>query len=455
VGGGPGGYVAAIRAAQLGKSVAIVERDALGGVCLNWGCIPTKSLLHDSEVLHTVKNADKHGIKISGFTVDFKATVKRSRQVAQRLSRGVEYLMKKNGVTHVKGSGRLKSREEVEVTGSSGETLVLQAGYIILATGARNLEIPGLQVDGKRTLSSREAMILEKVPGRMIIIGAGAIGVEFASFYHEYGTQVDLVEMLPTVLPQEDDDISMMLARLFDRRGIAVHTSTRVEKIDSLKTKVKVHVSSDGKSEILEGDVALVAVGVQGNVEALGLEEAGVTVEKGWIKVNEVCQTTKEGIYAIGDVIGPPWLAHVASAEGRVAVEHLSGKNPQPIDYHSIPACTYCQPQVASIGLTEKAALQAGHDINVGKFPMRASGRALASGESDGMVKIIFDAKYGELLGCHIIGSGATELIAEMGVAKTLETTHEEILRTIHAHPTLSEALMEAVAAAFGRPIHI
>lgn len=455
IGGGPGGYVAAIRAAQLKNTVAIVEKDALGGICLNWGCIPTKALLKDAEVLHTIKHAGDFGIKISDYSFDFRKTVGRSRKVAQRLSKGVEFLMKKNGITHIKGTGSLKSKGEVRVDRTGSDETVLECRHIIVATGARNLEPPGLEVDGKRSLSSAEAMVLKKIPGTMIIIGAGAIGVEFASMYHEFGTEIHLVEMLPGVLPQEDEEVSDLLGKLFQRRGINVHTSTRVEKIETLKTKVKVHVKSGENRGVLDGDLALVAVGVQGNVEGIGLEDVGVQVEKGWIKVNEFCQTSVEGIYAIGDVIGPPWLAHVASAEGRVAAEHLSGRNPRPIDYNNIPACTYSRPEVASIGLTEKKAREAGHDISVGKFPMRASGKALAAGESEGMVKMVVDKAYGEILGCHIIGPGATELIAEVAAARTLESTYHEIMETVHAHPTLSESIMEAAAAVVGETIHV
>lgn len=455
IGGGPGGYVAAIRAAQLGKKVALIEKDRLGGICLNWGCIPTKSLLRDSEVLHLVKNAAKYGIKISDYTVDFSVSVKRSRDVSKRLSKGVEYLMKKNKITHLKGNGVIKSKNEVEVTDKTDKKSILKTNNIIIATGARNSEIEGLETDGERVITYKEALVLEQIPNRMIIIGAGAIGVEFASFFHEYGTEVHLVEMLPHILPAEDEEISEILTKLFKKRGIRTYTSTEVERIDPLKTKIKVHVTSDGKTKILEGDLALVAIGVQGNVENLGLEEVGVEVENSWIKVNEFYETSVKSIYAIGDVVGPPWLAHVASAEGHVAAVHISGKIPKTVNYSNIPGCTYCRPQVASIGMTEKEALEAEYEIKVGRFPFRASGKALAMGEPEGLVKVIFDAKYGELLGCHIIGIDATELIAEIGAIRTLETTYEEILNTIHAHPTISECFMEAVADAYDRAIHI
>ncbi|HJL83813.1 MAG TPA: dihydrolipoyl dehydrogenase [Candidatus Marinimicrobia bacterium] len=456
MGGGPGGYVAAIRAAQLGKSVAVVEKEALGGICLNWGCIPTKSLLKDSEVLHLVKNADKYGIDVDGYSVNFGASVKRSRRVAKRLSKGIEYLLKKNKIEYIAGTAFLKSATEVEVAGAKGKKkTVIQSDNVIIATGARNREFPGLETDGKRVISSKEAMVLDDIPKSMIIIGAGAIGAEFASLYSEYGTEIHLVEMLPGLLPMEDVEISKLLRRLFEDRGMNVHTSAKVEKIERLKTKVKVNITKEDGKEVIEAQMALVAIGVQGNVERLGLEKAGVNVDKNYIQVNEVYQTSVPNIYAIGDVIGAPWLAHVASAEGRVAAEYICAKQPEPLNYGNIPGCTYCRPQVASVGMTEKAATDAGYTLKIGRFPMRASGKALALGEPEGFVKVIFDEKYGELLGCHIIGPEATELIAEAGAVRTLETTHEEILRTVHAHPTISESFMEAVADAYDEAIHI
>ena len=456
MGGGPGGYVAAIRAAQLGKSVAVVEKEALGGICLNWGCIPTKSLLKDSEVLHLVKNADKYGIDVNGYSVNFGTSVKRSRRVAKRLSKGIEYLLKKNKIEYIAGTASLKSATEVEVNGTKGKKkTIIQSDNVIIATGARNREVPGLETDGKRVISSKEAMVLDDIPKSMIIIGAGAIGAEFASFYSEYGTEIHLVEMLPELLPVEDVDISKLLKKLFEERGMNIHNSAKVDKIECLKTKVKVNVTKEGRKEVLEAQLALLAIGVQGNVERLGLKKVGVNVNKSYIQVNDVCQTSVPSIYAIGDMIGPPWLAHVASAEGRVAVEHICGKEPEPLNYGNIPGCTYCRPQVASVGMTEKAAKDAGYTIKIGRFPMRASGKALALGETEGFVKVIFDEKYGELLGCHIIGPEATELIAEAGAVRTLETTHEEVLRTVHAHPTISESFMEAVADAYDEAIHI
>ena len=455
IGGGPGGYVAAIRAAQLGKSAIVVESNHLGGVCLNWGCIPTKALLRSAELYEQLQRAGEFGLKTGKIEVDWPAVVRRSRDVASRLNKGIEMLLKKHGVTYLPGRGMLVSAAEVKVTPLKGAPLSLSAGHIIIATGARNSEIEGLETDGERIITYKEALVLEQIPNRMIIIGAGAIGVEFASFFHEYGTEVHLVEMLPHILPAEDEEISEILTKLFKKRGIRIYTSTEVEKIDSLKTKIKVHVTSDGKNKILEGDLTLVAIGVQGNVENLGLEKVGVEIENSWIKVNEFYETSVKSIYAIGDVIGPPWLAHVASAEGHVAAVHISGKIPKTVNYSNIPGCTYCRPQVASIGMTEKEALEAGYEIKVGRFPFRASGKALAMGEPEGLVKVIFDAKYGELLGCHIIGIDATELIAEIGAIRTLETTYEEILNTIHAHPTISECFMEAVADAYDRAIHI
>ncbi len=456
VGGGPGGYVAAIRAAQLGKSVAVVEKDALGGICLNWGCIPTKSLLKDSEVLYLIKNADKYGINVDGYSVNFGTSVKRSRRAAKRLSKGVEYLLKKNKVELMIGTASLKSAAEVEVAGAKGKKkTVIRSDNVIIASGARDLELPGLEPDGKRVISSKKAMVLDDIPKSMIIIGGGAIGVEFASFFREYGTEVHLVEMLPDLLPVEDAEVSILLKKSFEERGMYVHTSTKVEKINRLKTKVKVQVTKESGKEGLEAQLALVAIGVQGNVEGLGLEKVGVNVDESYIQVNEVCQTSVPNIYAVGDVIGPPWLAHVASAEGRVAAEHICGKQPKPLDYGNIPGCTYCRPQVASVGMTEKVAMDTGYSLRIGRFPMKASGKALAVGESEGMVKVIFDEQYGELLGCHIIGPEATELIAEAGAVRTLETTYEEILNTVHAHPTISECFMEAVADAYDEAIHI
>ena len=453
LGGGPGGYVAAIRAAQLGQKVAIIDKDRLGGICLNWGCIPTKALLKNAEILHYVKNSKKFGINISEYDVDFGKTVKRSRDVSQRLSKGIEFLMKKNKITHIEGRGVLKSANEIEVTkGKKKETV--KADKIIIATGARPKIFPGMKPDGKQVITSKEAMILKTPPKKMVIIGAGAIGVEFAYFYNEYGTEVHLMEMIPNILPVEDVDVSKEVEKSFKKSGIKIYTETKVTQIEKLKTKVKVHTKKGEKSQIIDADIVLNAVGVTGNIEKFGLEDVGVKTDRGAITINEFNQTSVPNIYAIGDVTGPPWLAHVASAQGHVASEHAAGHDTHPVDYSNIPGCTYCQPQVASLGLTEAAAKEAGHNIKVGRFDFRASGKALATGDSTGFVKIIFDAKYGELLGCHIVGSEATELIAELGVAKALETTWQEIAMTVHAHPTLSEAVMEAALDAFGQSVH-
>ena len=453
LGGGPGGYVAAIRASQLGLKTAIIEKDKLGGICLNWGCIPTKALLKNAEVLHIVQNSAQYGITIPKFSVDFPASIKRSRDVAERLSKGIAFLMKKNSITHFEGPGKLISRHELEVTKGKKKTR-LNANNIIIATGGRPRTFLGMKLNGKNIISSKEAMILKKIPKKMIIIGSGAIGVEFAYFFNAYGTEIHLIEMLPRILPVEDETVSKELARTFKKSKMKIYTDTKVSQIESLKTKVKVHLERKGKQEILEGDVALVAIGVTGNTENIGLEKIGVNVEKGAVVINEFNQTSVPNIYAIGDVSGPPWLAHVASAQGHVAAEHAAGKDVHPVDYTNIPGCTYCQPQVASIGLTESSAKEKGFDVKVGTFDFKASGKAMATGRTDGFVKLIFDGKYGELLGAHIIGSEATELIAELGTAKTLESTWHELASTVHAHPTLSEAVMEAALDAMGQKVH-
>ena len=456
LGGGPGGYVAAIRASQLGKSVAVIEKDSIGGICLNWGCIPTKSLLKDSEVLHLIKNASNYGIDIKDYSIDFNKTIKRSRSVSKRLSKGIEYLLKKNKIKHILGNGILKSNNSIEVITKDGNSELFESKNIILATGARNRVFPGMETDGKVIISSKEAMVLDKIPKSMTIIGGGAIGVEFASFFSEYGSKVDLVEMQQSILPIEDFEISDILKKSFESRGVSIHLSTKVEKIEKLNSNVKIKLlGNDGKTKSINSEIVLVAIGVQGNIENIGLEKIGIEIENGYIKTNDFYQTSVNNIYAIGDVIGPPWLAHVASAEGRISAEHINKNSISKLDYGNIPGCTYCRPQVASIGLTENAAKESGYSIKVGRFPLQASGKALAIGEPEGMVKVIFDEKYGELLGCHIIGSEATELIAEAGVVRTLETTQHEILNTIHAHPTISESFMEAVADAYGEAIHI
>ena len=452
LGGGPGGYVAAIRAAQVGKKVAIVEANHLGGICLNWGCIPTKVLLKNAEVFDLVKNAKKYGIEVGEVTVNWGKMIKRSRDVAKRLSKGIEFLMKKNKIDYIPAFGKLLDGTTIETTDADGKKTQLKAEKIIIATGARAKYFPGMEPDGKQIITYKEAMIPENQPKSLVIIGAGAIGVEFAHFYQTFGTEVTIIEALPNILPVEDEDISTELEKLFKKRKMNIFTNTMVEKIEKNKSKVKVHLKS---GEIIEADKALIAVGVQGNIENLGLEDCNITVEEGWIKVNEYMETSLSNVYAIGDVAGPPWLAHVASAEGITAVEHLAGLNPDPMKYDNIPGCTYCHPEVASVGLTEKAAKEKGYEVKIGKFPFRGLGKSMAVGDTDGFVKVVYDAKYGEMLGCHILGAEATNLITEAVIARNLETTHHEVLKTIHPHPTLSEAIMEATADALEEAIHI
>ncbi len=452
IGGGPGGYVAAIRAAQLGKKTVIIERAALGGICLNWGCIPAKALLKSAEVLRSAQKAKKFGVSIGDVSVDFPAVIKRSRQVAGSLSKGVGFLMKKNEVEVLAGDAKLLGDQQIMI---DGETRI-SADNIIIGTGARPRPLPKTPFDGKTIISSKEAMSLETIPEKLVVVGAGAIGVEFADFYTAMGTRVTIVEMLPHLLPVEDEEVSVELQKMFRRKKIKALLETTVEEISVANQQAIVTVKNKAGEKIdLEADKVLVAIGVLGNTEDLGLEEAGVSVEKGWIKTNHFMQTSAPGIYAIGDVSGPPWLAHVASHEGITAVEHLAGLNVKPMHYDNVPGCTYCTPQVASIGMTEKAARAAGYELKIGKFPYRASGKAMASGETDGFTKLIYDAKYGELLGAHIIGAEATELIAEIGIARSLEATHEAVLETIHAHPTLSEMIMEASGLALDRGIHL
>lgn len=454
IGGGPGGYVAAIRAAQLGFKTAVIERDKLGGICLNWGCIPTKALLKNAEIYHQFKRSEEWGISYKDLRFDFSKIVKRSRDVALKNSKGVEYLFKKNKVEHIPGFGKIVAKGKIEVSNDSKPGETISAKHILIATGARPRSLPNVQIDGKQVISYMEAMVLPEVPKSMVIIGAGAIGVEFGYFYNAFGTKVTVVEMMPNILPVEDKEISKLLESSFRKAGVEVFTEAKVESIKTSK-EVAVTVSTkEGKKE-LKADVALMAIGVQGNIENMGLESLGVKMEKGWIQADDYARTNVEGMYAIGDVAGPPWLAHVASREGIVCVEQIAGENPQPIDYDNIPGCTYCQPQVASLGLTEEKARETGREIKVGRFPFSASGKARAIGETEGLVKLIFDAKYGELLGAHILGSEATEMIAELGVGKTLETVASGIYGTIHAHPTLSEAIMEAAEDAYGHAIHI
>ncbi len=456
IGSGPGGYVAAIRAGQLDLKTAVVERAEIGGVCLNWGCIPTKALLHSAGLLQEMRGAKKFGIVAPEVSIDFAEMVKHSRTVANRLSKGVEFLFRKNKVTTIRGNGKILAKGKVEVTAEDKSKKVVEAKNIIVATGARPRAIPGIEFDGKKVISSKEALVLPKFPKSMVIIGAGAIGVEFAYFYSTLGTKVTLVEMLPHILPIEDKEVVDVVAKSFKKAGIDILTNTKVEKVSKNEKTVRVSVSSkDGKKDIT-AEMALVAIGVQGNIENIGLEALGVKIDRGFIQVNkQTYRTNVSSIYAIGDIIGPPWLAHVASAEGIAAIESIAGKHYVPVDYDNIPGCTYCQPQVASLGLTEEKAHEKGYEIKVGKFPFLASGKSLAMGHSEGFAKLIFDAKYGELLGAHIVGAEATELLAELGVAKTLETTADEIFNTIHAHPTLSEVIKEAAEDAYDMAIHI
>jgi dihydrolipoamide dehydrogenase len=455
IGGGPGGYTAAIRASQLKLKTGIIERDRLGGVCLNWGCVPTKALIRNAELLQSFKRGAEWGISCDSLRFDFGAVIRRSRGVADRVSKGVEYLMKKNAIEHIPGVARLVAPGTVELLTAGKPAEQIRAKHIILATGARPRTLPGVAIDRQRVLSSTEAMTLPMQPGSMIIIGAGAIGVEFAYFYNALGTKVTLVEMLPGILPIEDRELTKQLESSLRKQGITIHTGTTVERVTPGSQDVKVVVSSRGEKMELAGEVALMAIGVQGNIENLGLEEVGVTVARNSIQVDVDYRTNVPGVYAIGDVIGPPFLAHVASSEGIHCVEAIAGLAPESIDYTSIPGCTYCQPQIASVGMTEEQAREKGYELKIGNCPFRPLGKAMALGEAEGMVKLIFDAKYGELLGAHILGSDATEMIAELVVAKRLGTTGKNLQRIIHAHPTLSEAVMEAAAAAYGEAINL
>ncbi|MBR9977376.1 MAG: dihydrolipoyl dehydrogenase [Bacteroidetes bacterium] len=455
IGGGPGGYVAAIRAAQLGFNTACVEAKHLGGICLNWGCIPTKSLLRNAELWETLQHADDYGLHFENPGFDFSKIISRSRGIADRMSKGVAFLFKKYSVTHVEAYGKLLAANRVGTFNGEGKKLdEIEAKHIIIATGARPRSIPGIEIDRKRIISYFEAMSLETLPKSLIVLGAGAIGVEFAYFYNALGSKVTIVEMLDHILPIEDEDISKELERSFRKKKMTLKTNTKVQAIETSDDGVKVTVKSAKGEETLEAEIALMAVGVRGNVENIGLEDVGIDLENGSIKVDEYYRTNIDGVYAIGDVVGPPWLAHVASAEGLTCVEAIAGKHPVPVNYDNIPGCTYCQPQVASVGLTEKKALERGYEVKIGKFPFTASGKAVAAGHPTGFVKMIYDAKYGELLGTHIIGAEATELIAEAALGRTLETTEHEVLKTVHAHPTLSEALMEATAVAFDESVN-
>jgi len=455
IGSGPGGYVGAIRAAQLGMKVAIVERDRLGGVCLNWGCIPTKALLRNAEIIALLRRGEEFGFSFENLRVDFSVAVKRSEQAARKLSKGVEYLMKKNKVTVVPGEGRLAGSGQVRVA-KDGKVTELHAARILLATGSRPREIPGVPIDGKRIITSTEALSLPQVPRSLLIIGAGAVGVEFADVYHTYGAEVILIDMLPRLLPVEDAEISNFLEKVFAKRGITIRTGTKVEAVTVKGEQVLLRLSKEGRTEEITGDVGLVAIGRIPNIEALGIEGLGVRVGRGsFIEVGDRFETSVPGIYAIGDVIGGPLLAHKAMAEAIVAVEAMAGQNGRRIDPSKIPNCTYCSPQVASVGLTEEQAKEKGRQIKVGRFSFQASGKAVALGDTEGFVKVVADAEYGEILGLHIIGPEATEMIAEATMARTLEASLDEVHHSIHAHPTLSETVAEACLAALGRPIHI
>ena len=455
IGSGPGGYVAAVRASQLGKNVAVIEREKVGGICLNWGCIPTKALLKSADVYLNILKAKEFGLSAENISVDFPGIIKRSRQIADRMARGVQFLFKKNNVTFFQGSGRFIDNDTVAIYNESGEkTEEIKAKHFIIATGARPRSIPGVAIDHKKIITSREAMSLEKIPESMIVIGAGAIGVEFAYFYHVFGCKVTVVEMMPNLLPIEDSEVTDVLNRTFRRAKIPVHTGSLVKSVAVRESNVKIRIEKDGSETELEAEVALMAIGVQGNYENIGLEELGIEVERSFIKVNEHYQTSVQNIYAIGDIIGPPLLAHVASAEGINLVERLAGIDVVPINYGNIPGCTYCHPQIASIGLTEEKALQQGFELKIGRFPFIANGKSLALGERDGLVKLLFDAKTDLLLGAHLVHAEATELIGELAAAKTNDLKGHDIIKTIHAHPTLSEAVMEASAAAYGEAVH-
>ena len=454
LGSGPGGYVSAIRASQLGLKVAVIEKESLGGICLNWGCSPTKALLKSAQVFEYINHAEDYGITVKDANADFPAIIKRSRDVADGMSSGIAYLLKKNKVEVINGFGKVKPGNKVAVT-VDGKSTDYSAKHIIIATGARSRELPNLPQDGKKVIGYREALSLAAAPKKMVIVGSGAIGVEFAYFYNAMGTDVTVVEFMPNIVPVEDIDISKQLQRSFKKSGIKVMTNSSVEKVDTAGAGCKVLIKTKKGEETIECDVVLSAVGIAANIENIGLEEVGIKTEKGKIIVDDFYNTNVNGYYAIGDVLPNQALAHVASAEGITCVEKIAGQNPEPIDYGNIPGCTYASPEIASVGMTEAAAKEAGYEIKVGKFPFTASGKASAAGHKDGFVKVIFDAKYGEWLGCHMIGYNVTELIAEAVVARKLETTGHEVLKAIHPHPTMSEAVMEAVADAYDEVIHI
>jgi dihydrolipoamide dehydrogenase len=456
LGAGPGGYVAAIRASQLGLKVGVVEKEALGGVCLNWGCIPTKALLKSAQVFEYIKHAKDYGIEVKEANADFTSIIERSRNVANGMSKGIDFLFKKNKIEKLMGFGKLLAGKKIEVTAADGSKTVYEANHIIIATGGRARELPNIKIDDKKIIGYRKAMVLEQQPKSMVVMGSGAIGVEFAYFYNAIGTKVTIVEYMPRIVPVEDEEISKALATSFKKAGIDILTDASVESVDTAGEGCKVKIKSkDGKESVINCDIVLSAVGVTANLEGIGLESVGIATDKGKILVDDFYKTNIPGYYAIGDVVKGQALAHVASAEGIICVEAIAGHHPQPLNYNNIPGCTYCSPEIASVGLTEQKAKELGYEVKVGKFPFSASGKASASGSKDGFIKVIFDAKYGEWLGAHMIGANVTEMIAEVVVARNLETTGHEIVKSVHPHPTMSEAIMEAAAAAYGEVIHL
>ena len=455
IGSGPGGYVAAIRASQLGMKVGVVEKEDLGGVCLNWGCIPTKALLKSAQVFQYIQHAKDYGIEVDGFKADFGGMVKRSRDVAGGMNKGVQFLFRKNKVDAIMGYGKALPGKKVEVTDAAGKKTVYEAKHIMLATGSRARELPNVKIDNEKIIGYRKAMVLGKQPASMVVIGSGAIGVEFAYFYNSIGTKVTIVEFLPRIVPVEDEEISKQLEREYKKMGVEIMLNSSVESVDTSGSGCKVQVKTPTGNVTLECDIVLSAVGVVANLENIGLEEVGIKTDKGRIVTDEYYRTNVEGYYAIGDATPGQALAHVASAEGIICVETIAGLHPHPLNYNNIPGCTYCSPEIASVGFTEQKAKEAGYEVKVGKFPFSASGKAKAAGAAEGFVKVIFDAKYGELLGAHMIGHNVTELIGEVVVARNLETTGHEIIKSVHPHPTMSEAIMEAAAAAYGEVIHM
>ncbi len=455
LGSGPGGYVTAIRASQLGFKTAVIEKESLGGICLNWGCIPTKALLKSAQVFEYLKHAEDYGLSVENPDKDFTKVVKRSRNVAEGMSNGIKFLMKKNKIDVINGFGKVKPGKKVDVTAEDGSVTEYSADHIVIATGARSRELPALKQDGKKVIGYREALTLPEQPKKIVIVGSGAIGVEFAYFYNSMGTEVTVVEYLPRIVPVEDAAVSKQLEKSFKKSGIKIMTSSEVTSVDTSGNGIKATVKTKKGEEILEADILLSAVGIKTNIENIGLEDVGIVTDKDKVLVNDYYQTNIPGYYAIGDITPGPALAHVASAEGILCVEKIAGQHVEPIDYGNIPGCTYCSPEIASVGMTEQQAKDAGYDIKVGNFPFSASGKASAAGTKDGFVKVIFDAKYGEWLGCHMIGAGVTDMIAEAVLGRKLETTGHEVLKAIHPHPTMSEAVMEAVADAYDEVIHL